>query len=389
MNPTTAIILVIVIAILGAALVAAIGLCGLAVIAARRLVLPRARPAIRVIRCDGASLTVPANRQTLHPGTFGVWTQDGNTHTVVGEILEHDSKTRTVRRRIVSSGTRPLRPGEAVLWTSHVIPGPAALSPQCEDLELRSDGHALPAWLIPTPASTTRWAIHIHGIRTTRVTALRSVPAAQRAGHTSLVVSFRGDGEADNAPAAPCMLGATEWQDLVPAVRYARDHAATDITLIAWSMGAEAALNYLRHADPDQLVRRLVLIAPVTDWHAVLANGLRRAHLPTLPARLAARLLAAPRLHRLAGIGAPVQLAALDWTRTRLDIPTLIIHSRDDTEVPIDASRRLARNNPEAVTLIDWARADHALEYNTDAGRFTTTLSAWLGEGSASERGTG
>lgn len=377
MNSADAVI-VIVIVILAAALVAAIGLCGLAIIAARRLVLPRPRPTTHVIRCDNASLTVPADRQTLHPGTFGIWTQDDNTHTVVGEILECDTKARTVRRRIVSDGGRPLRPGEQILWTSHVIPGPGALSTEFEDLELHSDGHTLPAWLVPSPRQTTRWAIHIHGIRTTRVTALRSVPAAQQAGYTSLVISFRGDGEADNTPAAPSMLGATEWHDLEPAIRYARHHGATHIALIAWSMGAEVALNYMQHTDRDQSVDSLALIAPVTDWRAVLANGLRRAHLPTLPAHIAAHVLASPRLHKIAGLRAPVDLSALDWTGTHLAIPTFVIHSRDDTQIPIDTSRQLARSNPDSVTLLETDSADHALEYNVAADHFTATLSTWL-----------
>lgn len=370
------------VAVAGTAVVvaAAVACCSLAVVAARRLVLPRPRPTIIVVAYDAESVIVPATPQTLHPGIFGIWAHDDNCHLVVGDILDHDRHAHAVRRRVVHPPARPLYAGESIIWTSHVFAGPEALSSSFENVDLRTSEHVLPAWLIPAPRASTRWAIHIHGIRTTRITALRSVPAAQQAGMTSLVVSFRGDGEADGAPAGASMLGATEWQDLEPAVRYAADHGATHVVLIAWSMGAQVALNYVRRGVSRQFVTGLVLVAPITDWKLALANALRRAHLPAFIARLATQLFASPHLYKVTGAIMPIDLNELDWTRTFLTVPTLVVHSRNDTQAPIQASRQLARANPDVITFVEPTGPDHALEYNTDTDRFTSTISSWLGE---------
>lgn len=365
-------------AVAGVLAAAATASCALAVVAGRRLVLPTERSTIPVIAADTQFVILPATPETLCPGVFGIWAKTDNTHLVVGEILDHDTAAHRVRRRVTAPAARPLKPGEEAIWTSHVFADPGALSADAQSVDLHGDGHAVPAWLIPGPERTAEWAIHIHGIRTTRVTALRSVPAAHQAGMTSLVVSYRGDGEADGLPAAPSMLGSTEWQDLEPAAAYALSHGANGITLVAWSMGAQLALRYLQDGPHRNQITRLVLIAPITDWTATLALALRSAHLPVFLGRMAALVLAAPRMHALVGTSAPIRLDALDWTRNRLHIPTLVIHSRHDTQAPIGPSRRLARANPDTVTLVELTSPGHALEYNTDPGPFTRTIALWL-----------
>lgn len=362
-------------------LAAAIGCLALAVVAARRLVQPRPRPTLRVIACDQETVTLPATIQTLYPGIFGIWAARDNTHTAIGRILDHDRYAHTVRRRITHPGTRLLQAGEKITWTSHVFPDPAALAPDYQDLTLHADGHSLPTWLIPGSAGSTRWAIHIHGVRTTRVTTLRGIPATQQAGMTSLVISYRGDGEADyGVPATPSMLGTTEWNDLEPALRYAADHGATHITLIAWSMGAQIAFHYLQQGTLRDRITGLVLVAPVINWHTVLVYGLHHAHLPAaLLTRIAAGILARPGLHALAGTPEPLHLDRLDWAHTSLAVPTLIIHSHNGTETPIASSRVLAHTNPDVVRLIEPDSPGHALEYNTNPRQFTNSLVAWLG----------
>jgi alpha-beta hydrolase superfamily lysophospholipase len=357
---------------------AALAMYVVAVIAARRLVLPHHRPTLKVLACDAESITVPATPQTLHPGIFGVWADSDQHHTLVGEIMSHDERSRTVRRRTIRSSGRELMPGETITWTSHVFPGPAALSPAFENIDLQVDGGIAPAWLIPGARDTTRWAIHIHGIRTTRITALRSVPAANKAGVTSLVVSFRGDGEAPTSPNGASMLGSTEWHDLEPAIRYATSRGATRITIVAWSMGAEVALNYLQKSDRSRFVSDLVLIAPITDWNEAVVHALRRSHLPSFLGRIVAYILRTRRLHRIAGTNAPIDLAELDATHSKLSIPVLIVHSRHDNEAPIEASRALANANLDTVTLVERLDSGHALEYNLDPAWFTETLAGWL-----------
>jgi pimeloyl-ACP methyl ester carboxylesterase len=196
---------------------------------------------------------------------------------------------------------------------------------------------------------------------------------------TSLIVSFHGDGEAPTPSNGASALGSTEWRDLEPAIEYATSHGATSIALIAWSMGAQLALNYLARGKHRALVGELILIAPITSWNAALRHALRRAHLPAFPANITAWILRTPHLNQIAGIKAPIDLRELDWTTTRLETPTLIVHSQDDTQAPISASRRLAESNPDTVRLIERSDVDHALEYNADPTWFTRVIADWLG----------
>lgn len=56
--------------------------------------------------------------------------------------------------------------------------------------------------------------IHIHGIRVSRLSPLRGVPAFAQQGYHSLVVSYRGDGEAPPTQRGASTLGITEWPDI-------------------------------------------------------------------------------------------------------------------------------------------------------------------------------
>ena len=77
-----------------------------------------------------------------------------------------------------------------------------------------------PSWLFPGGDGAT-WAIHVHGRATTREETLRGVAAFHRAGLTSLVVSYRNDGDAPASPDRRYALGETEWRDIDAAIRFA------------------------------------------------------------------------------------------------------------------------------------------------------------------------
>jgi hypothetical protein len=365
-----------------AAAAGAVALTGaLGVVLARRVVMPRRPKYVRAIRATDTTLTLEAARDTTHPGRFGVWLTDGTGHALIGRVLDHDATAGTVTREILDTTTNDLRNAERVRWTGHIYPDHLALHPDAAEVPVPVDGGTAPAWLIPgfrdNPTGT--WAIHVHGIRTTRITALRTVPAAQQLGYTSLVISYRGDSEGPPVRGGASMLGQTEWHDIDSAITYARQHGASSIVLFGWSMGASPALLVTERSPQRDLVAALVLISPVTDWNGAIRAGAARAHLPRALGSLAAAFLTSRSLSRLAGLPGPIDIAELSWTsEARLVTPCLVIHSNGDTEIPVQLSRRFAAANSHAVDLVEIDGAAHAWEYNLAPDRFTSTITGWL-----------
>ncbi len=346
---------------------------------ARRVVLPRTAPTVRVYRVSERTVTLAADPKTTHEGDFGLWLDETGAHVRVGRVLKVDQSARTVEREVLAISGELGAAAEG-RWTGHVFAGPADIDPAYRDVDIAVDGGAAPAWLFDSAQSREgAWSIHIHGIRTTRVTALRTVPAARAAGHTVLVPSFRGDGEGPPTARGVSTLGQTEWRDVDAAVAFAVENGATSIVLVGWSMGATIALLVAERSAHRHLISRLVLVAPATDWRGVIRNGVARAKLPPFAARFTEYALQSGAVRRLVGLREPVHLDALDWiSGPRVSVPCLVIHSSGDTEVPFELTKRFQLANPQKVDIVEFPAAAHAWEYNRDAARFTRVVTEWL-----------
>lgn len=360
-------------------LVVPIALVALGIAFGRRVVGVRPRSKVKILSVSEDRVTLPATTKTTHPGTFGLWTP--THHLLVGEIV--DGNRRTVTRRVLSHHESE-RSGGRTFWEGDVFHSPTQTGPH-EDISIPGPSGPLPAWKIG-PASD-RWAIHIHGIRATRVNALRTVPAARDAGFTSLVVTYRGDGEGPQVGGNAATLGLAEWRDVDAAISYARKNGATTIVLVGWSMGASLALLTVEQSSHQEVIAGTVLISPAVEWRQTMTHVARGMHLP-LPAacsRLAELFLGNRILSRLLGLCRPIDFDSLDWTRPgRITVPSLIMHSPGDQTVPVEVSRQVHAANPSTVTLKIMAPdADHAWEYNVAPERFTSLISEWLSSLSA------
>ncbi|WP_457826784.1 alpha/beta hydrolase family protein, partial [Staphylococcus aureus] len=69
------------------------------------------------------------------------------------------------------------------------------------------------------------------------------VPVFHELGITSLLVSYRNDGEAPRSRTGTYALGATEWRDVDAAIGYARRQGARRVLLMGWSMGGAIVLQ--------------------------------------------------------------------------------------------------------------------------------------------------
>lgn len=343
-----------------------------AIALARRIILDRPRPTMSVL-CDGTVVTVPRTSATQAPGRYALTHKSGATH-VVGEIVA--IQRNTVTRRVVSSrGTFPKAKTRAS-WTGQIISGPGSLG-EHTDVSFRTPHGIAQGWLLGAPSGRTAgtWAIHIHGIRSSRAGALRSVPATQQVDATSLVLSFAGfDKPEGRRPAAT--LGQNESDDVLAAVKFALESGATDVVLVGWSMGATAAL-LAAEREPDPIAG-LILIDPATNWPAILRAAARRSKLPAFAGDLAGLALRFRVSSRLAGSPHPVRVDQLDWTGSRrVSIPTLTIHSSGDQDIPLEISRKFERAQAPLVSLVELEAAPHCAEYNVNPARFEAAITTW------------
>ncbi|MGO4595529.1 alpha/beta hydrolase family protein [Leifsonia sp. 2TAF2] len=351
---------------------------------ARAVVSPRPRPATRIHSSTGTSVTLAADRRTLHRGQFGLWFgQHGHAthgHAVVGHVTAFDREAGTVTRELLEvSGD--LSAAQSGRWTGHLHAGPESLRRPYQQVEIEVPGGVAPAWVVE-PRENRRpgvWAIHIHGQNAPRVTVLGAVHATDSLGMTSLVVAYRGDGEGPPVPAGASLLGLREWEDVDAAVAWALSRGAQRVVLVGWSLGGTIALQLAELGAHRASIDRLVLIAPVTDWRAAIRNIVAERGLPRALGSLAIRALADPGLSARAGLPEPLDFDRLDWSRPgRLTVPALVIHSDGDRSVPLSSSVLFAMANPRLVRLVELSRAEHCWEYNVDPAAFNRAVIDFL-----------
>ncbi|RFA17747.1 alpha/beta hydrolase [Subtercola boreus] len=352
---------------------------------ARVVVMPRAFRNVRVYGVSGNRITLEANRRTTHPGTFGLAYNDRQGHAIVGPIYSQDRK-RVEREIVASIGGHPT-PTRYSQWEGNVFAGPAYIDPAYQDVMIQVEGGEAPAWRIPPAGGENEngmWAIHVHGIRTTRINALRTVPAPRALGYTSLVVSYRGDGEGPEVPRGASMLGLREWRDVDAAIQYAVDHGARSIVLFGWSMGASTVLLAAERSRYADKITGTVLVSPALDWRSTIRHGAHTAGLPRFCGDLAMRALGGRRLSRIVGVPEPIDFDDLDWTAgPRMKVPCLIIHSRGDEKIPVELSHKAVSANPGVAELFESTEAMHAWEYNVGPEQFDAAITAWFGSRSS------
>jgi hypothetical protein len=128
-----------------------------------------------------------------------------------------------------------------------------------------------PAWRFERAEASVKpnaWAIHTLGMDGKRAGALRGVPVAVRSGFTSLVISFRNDGEAPPSADGRYTLGQSEWRDIVH---------------FGWSLGGAIALPLADLSAHSDRIVGLILDAPVLDWQTTQTANAGAPYSPDQP----------------------------------------------------------------------------------------------------------
>ena len=323
-----------------------------------------------VLAVTDTDIAFVATATTQLPGVYAVITPDGAVHAQIGDIIGISGDGAVVRRQLLHS-TGALHPGP-VRWSGMVYLDPSQLSPaeNAAEVRVRAPSGPAPSWLINDASDSDVWVIHIHGQGATRASVLRGVPACTRAGLTSLVVSYYGDGEAGGGSGPQqTTFGQYELPDVEAAARYALDRGARRLILVGWSLGANLAI---RLATASTLpIAGLVVIAPPLDFAQVLEHHRERIRwLPSWVLKAALIALRTP-TRRMLGINpGPIRLAP-SLLNEPLPLPraVLAITSSGDLDVPADQLQRFVRLNP-TVTLAIFPPVPHTMEWNRDPQRW-------------------
>lgn len=329
---------------------------------------------------DGMEVILPANEDTTIEGTYSLYFNGGRGHARIGAIRSFVPREGTVQREIETVYAGDIRSAVRGWWSGAVYPSPSALGFADESVDVPVAGGNAPAWLVRAESPSDTWAIMVHGRGVQRSEGLRAVRTARELGMTSLLVSYRNDGEAPFAADGRYGLGMTEWQDVESALEYAFDNGAGDVVLFGWSMGGAICLQAADMSRYRTRIRALVLDGPVIDWMNVLTHQAELNRIPAPAGRLGQWLISNSFGRVVTGLSTPLDLKSMNWVSRadQVTVPTLILHSEDDEFVPVGPSAELAERNPTFVTFERFYRARHTKEWNVDPERWHAVTSDWL-----------
>ncbi|MGX5680345.1 alpha/beta hydrolase family protein [Schumannella luteola] len=362
------------------ALAAAAAAAFVTVYFARTVVTPPRRRAedLRILGVDAATITLSAAEDSLTPGEYSLWFSQDSGHARVGEILEYSSDS--VTRVLLGVDFGDLASARAGRFSGWFYLSPGELDVPWEDVVIETELGPAPAWLVPAETAGDRWVIQVHGRAVRREETLRAIPVFRAAGYSSLLISYRNDGDAPRSPDHRYALGDTEWRDVEAAIRFAQDRGAREIVLMGWSMGGATVLQCLTRSDLAGAVRGVVLDSPVVDWVTALAYQAQLNRLPPFVREGVLTLLSSPWAGAITGQAVPIDLTRLDLVAraAELSVPILILHSDDDGFVPSTASAALAAARPDIVTYERFTTARHTKIWNYDRPRWESAIGSWL-----------
>lgn len=369
--------------VVAAAGVAAVAAAALSVIVARTVIIPPSRRAEDVtildVDQDAGTILLSSNADSRLPGDYSFWFSRDTGHARLGEIIAQTDTT--VRRRVLGVDFGDLAAARRGRLSGWFHLSPRDLPFPYRDVTVETPLGGAPAWLVPAEGGTgTRWAINVHGRAVRRSETLRAIPPFRAAGYTSLIASYRNDGDAPNSDDFRYALGDREWQDIEAAMRYAIDHGATELVLMGWSMGGATVLQALTRSPLGAYVRGVVLESPVVDWITTLDFQVALRRLPAVVRWGVLQLFRNRWGGVFTGLAEPLDIDRLDFVRRarELDVPILIVHSDDDGFVPSTASRALAVARPDIVTYVPFEVARHTKLWNYDRDTWENAISDWL-----------
>lgn len=326
---------------------------------------PRKLPlTVRASTTDSVTLDVtPAHPETLVPGTWGLFLEHGGHLRLEGRP-RRDGDTVTWP---VAAGD-PAEPGERAGWTGIVDRNPARAGLHAVDTLLPAAEGAVPTWFVDGALGDEHpvWAIHVHGLGSSRAGTLRGVVATHAAGVPSVIPAYRNTLEGPQVGRGRAELGWGEADDVAKVLDALTVTGEERFVLFGWSMGAQVVLRLAADNRYRARVAGIVLDSPSLNWANVIAANLDHAGVSGKIAPLASGWLRGRRRSRLVGLTQPLPLDRMDWVARAGEVPqpVLIHHGTGDWSAPIEDARAFASAAPEAC--LRETHGGHTTSWNVD-----------------------
>jgi uncharacterized protein len=173
--------------------------------------------------------------------------------------------------------------------------------------------------------------------------------------------------------ATPATGGRIESQQLLGAIRYARDHGSDELIVWGFSMGAGTALQAgLQSARVDAMILDSIFLP---DDDTLYHNIRNRVDMPRYPSISLIRwffpLMSGTRLE---------DIPSTKVQETAYDFPILLIHGTADDKAPAYLSENVAKAQKNALSQL-WIvpGAIHEMIYRTHTAEYVERTTAFLG----------
>lgn len=374
-------------AVAGAAVIAATATAVVAVVMARKVLVPPVSreedTAVIGVDLNAETITFSRSPDAVTDGRLSFWFHAAQGHAQVGGIVSDTPDT--VTRELLGVSFGDIVSAQKGRFNGWFYLYPSDIGVDYEDVVVETELGPAPAWLVrPGPegshATVNRWVIQVHGRAVIRAETIRAIPVFRDAGYTSLLISYRNDFEAPFSEDGRYSLGDTEWRDVESAMMFAKDHGATSIVLMGWSMGGATVLQAVTRSTLASMVHGVVLDSPVIDWVDALDFQARTKGIIRPLRNIVYAMMGSTWGRPFTGLTAPIDLDRLDFVKRAADltVPILLMHSDGDVYVPSGPSRALAKARPDIVTFEAFNTARHTKLWNFDSERWTRVITEWL-----------
>jgi uncharacterized protein len=296
---------------------------------------------IDVLGVGGASITLARTEESERVGLWSI-----ESETAQGQVAEIISLTDTEVERAFKAIDGDLSGGDTVRMLGDVYFGDPkeALNINFDNVRVVSSLGLNPAWFVDGDGET--WVIYVHG-RTGdgRGEALRLLPALKEQRLPALVISYRSDGIAPEAPGAAVGWGYDEWLDIKAAVRFAESEGAQRVVLVGSDLGANAIMTYLHEAGDLTAVAGAVLESPVLDVQATVDRAAADFGIPGI---------LRPFTSGLVRVRYGVDWPDVDQIEraSQFDVPILLLAGSEDPLTPMSAVEQFAAAAPEGLVTV-------------------------------------
>lgn len=234
-----------------------------------------------------------------------------------------------------------------------------------------ADGTRLTGWFF-TPAEPNGGAVLLlHGVGDTRLGVTGQAEFLLRAGYAALLPDSRGHGQSGGNLVT---YGVEEASDVAQWARWmAAQPGIHRVYALGESMGAAVALQSLA-LRPS--FRAVVAECPFASFSEIAEYRVAQQ----LPAFLARPATAIAFWYVRARYRLDVAKASPANALRDSNIPVLLIHGTEDTNIPIAQSRELHSVNPRSTDLWEVAGANHVAAMSVEPQEYRRRVLAWFRE---------